>query len=35
MIDIRGRKIREKAEELFGLQEEEFNDLFATKADAG
>lgn len=28
MIDVRGKKIREKAEKLFGLSEQEFNNLF-------
>ncbi len=28
MIDVRGKKIREKAERLFGLSEQEFNNLF-------
>ena len=28
MIDVRGKRIREKAEKLFGLSEQEFNNLF-------
>jgi len=28
MLDVRGKKIREKAEKLFGLSEQEFNNLF-------
>lgn len=31
MIKRRGKKIRQKAEELFGIKEEEFNTLFADK----
>ena len=31
MVERRGKKIPQNAEELFGLQEEEFNTLFADK----
>jgi hypothetical protein len=31
MIERRGKKIRQKAEEIFGLQEQEFDALFAQK----
>jgi hypothetical protein len=31
MIERRGKRIREKAEQLFGLQEDAFNALFADK----
>jgi len=31
MIERRGKKIRQNAEKLFGLQEQEFNELFADK----
>lgn len=32
MIDIRGKKIREKAERLFGLSEQDFNALFTDES---
>jgi hypothetical protein len=35
MIERRGKRIREKAEQLFGLSEQEFNVLFADKPTKG
>ncbi len=32
MIDVRGRKIRDKAEKLFGLSEQDFNALFTDES---
>jgi hypothetical protein len=32
MIERRGKKIRQKAEELFGMKETDFDLLFADKA---
>jgi hypothetical protein len=31
MLDRRGKKIRQKAEDLFGVKEEDFNLMFADK----
>jgi len=35
MIEKRGKKIRQKAEELFGIQEDQFNEFFSERINTG